>query len=230
MTAVFLKSDCEPDSEMAKIEACVTAFLSLLNPAIKIDTIAQPEDIVVNLTATNRHVGAAGYHVNLKTPDHPTGVPTAFVYPQQIGGLYGYYRPAIYGKDITATVLGKRVVIKKGKLRTTEKFLPGAVTIICHEIAEALADGDVATYTAPDQLGRRILKEVCDWVEGTYFTRVIDGQTIVFPNVALDAFCDVNNKVGPYDLMGLVKAPFQYVGPGKMAWALDSTGKLVRIV
>jgi hypothetical protein len=52
----------------------------------------------------------------------------------------------------------------------------------------------------------------------------------VFSNVALDAFGDVNNKVGLYDLMGLAKAPFQRVGNGKMAWSLDKTGKPVRFV
>jgi hypothetical protein len=39
----------------------------------------------------------------------------------------------------------------------------------------------------------------------------------MFPNIALEAFCNVNNKVGPYDLMGLVKAPFQCVDKGKVA-------------
>ena len=224
MSAVFLKTDCEPTSELAKIEKCVEAFLAVLDPLVKVDTSYNPDDAVVNLTTLNRHVGAAGYHVNLN------GVPTAFIYPQQIGGLYGFYRPAIYGRDLYGTVLGKRIMIRKGKFRTPEKMLPGAVTVICHEIAEALADGDIATYTAPDQLGRKWLKEPCDWVEGTYFKRIVDGQIVVYPNVALEAFTNVNNKVGPYDLMGLVKAPFQCVGTGKMAWGLDSTGKLVRFV
>ena len=224
MAQVFLKTDCEPASELAFIEKCVGVFLSILNPVVKVDTAYNPGDVVINLTPLNRHAGAAGYHVNLN------GVPTAFVYPTQIGGLNGKFYPASWSIPITKTVLGKKIVIRPAKQRSPDIFESGAITVICHEIAEALSDGDVATYTAPDQFGRRILKEVCDWVEGTYFTRVIDGQTIVFPNVALDAFCDVNNKVGPYDLMGLVKAPFQYVGPEKMAWGLDSTGKLVRFV
>lgn len=224
MSAVFLKSDCEPDSELAKIEKCVETFLNIYNPLVRVDTAYQVGDVVINLTQVNRHVGAAGYHVMLN------GVPTAFVYPQQIGGLYGFYRPAHYSLAITKTVLGKRIVIRPSKMTLAEHFEPGAVTVICHEIAEALSDGDIATYTAPDQFGRKWLKEVCDWVEGSFFYRVVDGQTVVFPNVALDAFCDVNNRQGPYDLMGLVKAPFQCAGPKAEAWGLDKDGKLVKFV
>lgn len=224
MTAVFVKTDCEPASELAKIEKCVEVFLAVLNPTVKVDTVYNAGDVVINITALNRHTGAAGYHVNLN------GVPTAFIYPQQIGGIYGYYRPAIWGRDIYATVLGKRIVIRKGIMRTPEKMLLGVVGIICHEIAEALADGDVATYTAPDQLGRRWLYEPCDWVEGTSFMRVVDGNPIVFPNVALPAFTDVANRTGPYDLVGLVKAPFQCVGSGKMAWGKINDGPLTRFI
>ena len=226
MTAVFLKSDCEPASQLANIEKAVETFLTILSPTTKVDTAYNPGDVVINVTSLDRHAGAAGYHLLLN------GVPTAFINPNQVGGVWGFYRPAIYGKDIYATVLGKRIVIRKGKLRTAEKFLPGVITIIAHEIAEALADVDLETYSAPNLLGQSWLVEPCDWVEGTFFTRVIDGQTVVFPNVALlPAFTDIANKTGPYDLMGLVKAPFQCVGSGKMAWGKDPvTGQLVRFV
>ena len=224
MANVFLKTDCEPDSELAFIENCIGYFLSLYTPTTKVDTTYNKGDVVVNLTPLNRHVGAAGYHVLLN------GVPTAFVYPTQVGGLNGVLHPAHWSIPIYATVLGKRIVIRPSKMTIPDRFEPGAITILCHEIAEALSDGDIATYTKPDQLGRVWLKEVADWVEGTYFTKTIQGQVIVFPNIALEAFCDVTNKVGPYDLMGLVKAPFQCVGKKAQAYGKINNGPLTKIV
>lgn len=224
MTAVFLKSDCEPDSEIANIETKVAYFLSVLSPTTKIDTVAQPGDDVINITRLNRHTGAAGYHVLLN------GVPTGFVYPDATRPIWGEYRPAVRGRDITATILGKRIVIRKGQIRSLERFTPGVITTICHEIAEMLADGDIATYTKPDWHGNQWLLEPADWVDGTYFTRTINGNLCVFPNVALPAFSDTTNKVGPYDIMGLVKAPFQPIMPHAYAYAKDpKTGGLVKI-
>ena len=224
MTAVFIKSDVESDSEIANIETKVAYFLSVLSPTTKIDTVAQPGDDVISITRLNRHTGAAGYHVLLN------GVPTGFVYPDAVGGEWGYYRPAIYGADIYKTVLGKRILLRKGILRTPEKMLPGMITILCHELAEMLADGDVATYSAPNARGESWLIEPCDWVEGTFWMKKIGNDVCVFPNVALPAFTDVNNKTGPYDIMGLVKAPFQCVGPGKMAWGKINNGPLTRFI
>jgi hypothetical protein len=220
MTAVFLKSDVEPTSELAKIEVAVAYFLSVLNPAVKIDTTFNAGDVVVNITEQQRHQGAYGYHVLLN------GVPTAFCSPKAVGREWGHYLPAMWKP--AKKLLGKTIV--PASLIHGEQFTPGLITIIAHEIAEALSDGDVATY-ATDQLGREILVEVCDWVEGTYWAKNIGGNMCVFPNVALlPAFTDVNNKVGPYDILGLVKAPFQYVGDKKMAWGKINNGPLTRFV
>lgn len=224
MTAVFLTSNSEPAGELAKIETAVSVFLPLLNPLVKVDTVYNAGDVVINITPLNRHTGAAGYHVLLN------GVPTGFVYPDATRPIWGEYRPAVRGRDITATILGKRIVIRKGQIRSLERFTPGVITTICHEIAEMLADGDIATYTKPDWHGNQWLLEPADWVDGTYFTRTINGNLCVFPNVALPAFSDTTNKVGPYDIMGLVKAPFQPIMPHAYAYAKDpKTGGLVKI-
>ena len=223
MPAIFFKSDCEPTSELANIEAAVEVFLALLSPTTQVTLTPVVGADVVNITVLDRHVGAAGYHTVFN------GAPTAFVYPTTTRPIWGEYRPAIYGHGITVTILGKRIVIRKGKLRTKESFVPGVITTICHEIAEMLADGDVQTFTKPDQLGRSWLLEPADWVNGTYFTKTVNGNLCVFPNVALPVFSDITNKVGPYDLMGLVKAPFQLIMPHAYAYAKDKNGALVKI-
>ena len=49
MSAVFLKSDCEPASELAQIEKCVEVFLAVLNPTVKVDTVYNAGDVAVHL-------------------------------------------------------------------------------------------------------------------------------------------------------------------------------------
>ena len=215
MNGVFLKSDVEPTSTLAQIEAFVEVFLTIYSPTTRVDTTAQPGDDIINITEHNAHVGAGGYHINLN------GVSIAYVKPSARGRLWGTYIPERWSAPIYATVFGKRIIIKPSKLTTPAVYTPGLISDICHEIAECLADGDVETYLGPDRNGFQVLYEPCDWVEGTYFARTINGITAVLPNVALRAFGDLSNKQGPYDLMGLVKAPWGYTGPTAEAWGYD---------
>lgn len=212
---IFLKSDVESSSQLAQIETFVEAFLTVLDPTVKIDTVASAGDDIINITEQQGHAGAAGYHV------FRNGVPTAFVRPSARGRLWGTYIPARYSLAITKTVLGKKIVIRPSKMTTPESFTPGLITDLCHEIAETLSDPNVETYLGPDRNGFQILYEPCDWVEGTFFARTLNGITAVFPNVALKAFADLTNKQGPYDLLGFVKAPWGYVGSISEAWGYD---------
>ena len=212
---IFLKSDVESSTQLAQIESFVALFLSIYSPTTKIDTADNVGDDLINITELNSHVGAAGYHVNLN------GVPTAYVRPSATGRLWGHYTPARWSLPLYKTILGKKILIKPSKQREVESFTRGLITDLCHEIAETLADGDVETYLGPDRKGFNVLYEPCDWVEGTFFAKTLNGITAVFPNVALKSFADLTNKQGPYDLLRLVKAPWGYVGKTAEAWGYD---------
>jgi len=199
METVFLKSDVESTSDLAWIEKAVEIFLGKLNPSITV-TVTPPvsaPEILINITEQNRHVGASGYHVFLN------GQAVAYCSPHASGRLAGYYSPPRYSLPITS--FGK--VIIPSRLRTAERFTPGLITTICHEIAEAITDKDVETYTMPDKNGIRWLLEPCDWVDGSYWKADVNGIPAVFPNVALPSFWDISGKA-PFDLLGIVPAPF----------------------
>ena len=219
MATVFLKSDTEPTSELASIEKKLAYFLSVYSPTTTFDTTFNPGDDVLNITNAGRKAGAAGYHILFN------GVPTALVFPNQVGGLWGQYRAAVHK---TVVIGGK--IIKLPGLRTPERFTPGLITILCHELVEVLCDPDLKQFAPANTRGERWLIEPCDWVEKTYWTRTIDGDVCVFPNAAYwKAFTDESNKQGPYDILGLVPAPFQCVGHPQ-AWGLDSKGVMTKFV
>ena len=212
METVFLKSDVEPASDLAWIESAVECFLAKLNPAVLVSTTQPTAGTVdvINITEQNRHVGASGYHVWLN------GQAVAYCSPHASGRLAGYYSPATYSKAITS--FGK--IIRPAKLRNPERFTPGLITTVCHEIAEAIADRDVETYTMPDKDGVKWLLEPCDWVDGSYWTSQINGTPAVFPNVALPSFSDLAGQT-PFDLCGIVKAPFtKKATPDAYGWGL----------
>lgn len=206
MEIVFLKSDVESTSDLAWVEAAVIKFLARLNPAVGVALTdpatwqTQPEKIdVINLTEQKRKAGASGYHVYLN------GEAIAYCSPNAAHfGLAGLYKPAVYSKPIYS--LGK--IKTPSKLRTPAELFPGLITTVCHEIAECLADRDVATYTAPDpKTGIKWLLEPCDWVYGSYYAETVNDLPAVFPNVALPSFSTPGGKA-PFDLLGIVPAPF----------------------
>lgn len=210
MTTIQLATDSISSGELADVLSGVQYFVPLVKPNVSVTTAPTPGAEVVHITEQKRKVGASGYHIMVN------GVPTAFVSPAASGGyarLWGHYTPALWTRGVK--VLGKQVVAPR--LIHGEIFTPGLITVVCHEIAELLADGNVTTYTAPDSKGRAWLLEPADWVFGTYFVKTMNTIPRVFPNVALDAFHTLGAP-GPYDLCNVVKAPFQLTPKGYAYW------------
>lgn len=217
MTTILLTSDVLSVADLQECLLGTQYFANLLKPDVKITLTPTAGAEVIHITDVGRHTGASGYHIMTN------GTPTAFCSPSAAGRLWGHYTPAMWTKGITA--LGK--VVTQPKLIHGELFTPGLITVICHELAEMLADGNIQTFTAPDSQGRQWLKEPCDWVFGTYLVHTINGIVSVFPNVALDSFSTIGAKA-PYDLCGAVKAPFQMTPKG-YAYYKDAKGNLVKV-
>ena len=200
METVFIKSDVESKSDLAWVEAAVIKFLARLNLSIGV-TLTAPiwgTVDVINLTEQKRKAGASGYHVFLN------GEAVAYCSPSaEHFGLAGLYKPAVYKNSIIGGKITKTTVV-----RTPALLYPGLITTVCHEIAECLADRDVATYTPPaPQTGIKWLLEPCDWLFGSYYAETVNDIPAVFPNVALPSFYDPAGKA-PFDLLGIVLAPF----------------------
>jgi len=203
---VFIDSDIEDKATLANVVAAVNVFLAKLKPGVKAfagtPLHADPSTLLVHITEDKRHTGASGYHIYLN------GEPVAYCLALEAGHVYGHYLPknAAHG----------------------EQFTPSVVATVCHEIAEMLADGNVATYTQPDSRGHQWLLEPCDWVFGEWWIATVNGNVCVFPNVALDSFHDLNGKA-PFDLMGVVKGPFQRSAAGYAYYLDPATKKLLPV-
>ena len=203
MTTVVLTSDVLGPIDLKETLDSVQYFASVLKPGTLITLTPTEGADVIHITEANRHIGASGYHIVVN------GAPTAFCSLRAAGRLEGHYSPALWKRGIK--LLGK--VVTQPKLIHGEEFTPGLITVVCHELAEMFADGNIATYTAEDSQGRQWLKEPCDWVFGTYMVHTINGKVVVFPNVALDSFSTLGAPA-PYDLCGIVKAPFEMTPKG----------------
>ena len=211
-----LDSNVESKQILADILAETTYFMNRLSPSSKVTLTPTPGADVIHITSDNRHAHASGYHIFVN------GVPTGYVVPEV--SIYGHYSPALHVPDVHV----KGVLIPAHEVHS-ERFTSGLITTVCHEMAEMLADGNIATYTRPDFKGHKWLLEPCDWVFQEYFQVLVGKNMCIFPNVALDAFTDLTNKTGPYDLMGKVLEPFQR-SPKGYAYFLDPiTGKLMPV-
>lgn len=214
----FFDTNAEDKTTLNVLVDATSVFLNKLSPGSIATLTPTPGAEVIHLTEDKRHIGASGYHILMN------GIPTAYCSPSAAGRPYGYFNSGI----IRATVVNGKVIHPAHQVHPA-LTTPGLITVVCHEIAEMLADGNIATYSAPDSKGNAWLLEPCDWVFGEYYEDTVDGNLCVFPNVALPAFTDVNNNVGPFDLIGLVKGPFQRSQHG-YAYMLDkTTGKNVPV-
>ena len=201
MTTILLTTDIEDPADLLNIEAAVKYFLSQINPAVAVTTTPTHGAEIVHITDLNRHAGASGYHVSVN------GVPTAYCSPEAAYRLWGYYNSGI----IPGITRNGKVIYPTRQVHEP-LYTPGLITVICHEIAEMLADGNVKTLTAPDSKGRQWLLEPCDWVFGKFLVHTINGNVCIFPDVALDSYSKVNG-LPPYDLLGVIKKPFELNPP-----------------
>ena len=194
MTTIRLINDNElSPADFLNVTAAVSHFVPLVTKAWGLAPVSvvgggtpAPTDWVVNITETNRLVGARGYHKDVN------GVPTAYVSLRAAGRVYGtYIKPLFY----------------KGGLVHPAIYSEGVVTVICHEIAEMLCDPIVENFSKPDAQGRNWLIEVCDHVFGSYSFYSVDGRTCVLPDVTTPNFYELGSHA-PYSLFGGATAPF----------------------
>ena len=203
MTTLVLDSDILSPSDLQEVVAAVKYFVSLIKPATVVTTTPTIGSDVVHITEKLRKIGASGYHISVN------GIPTAECSPKASGRLYGHYTAPLTTRPL---IIKGKTIIKSVQVHGA-LYTSGLITVVCHEIAEMLADGNIATFTAPDSKGREFLLEPCDWVFGTYLVHTINGKVCVFPNVALDAF-SILGAPRPYDLIGAVSAPFALTPKG----------------
>ena len=210
-----LDTNAESKQILADILAETTYFMNRLSPSSKVTLTPTPGADVIHITPDQRHTGASGYHVSVN------GIPTAYCLPEV--SIYGHYNSGILPARVVAGIH-----IPAEKIHEP-LMTPGLITTVCHEMAEMLADGNIATYTRPDSKGHKWLLEPCDWVFQEYFQVLVGKNMCIFPNVALDAFTDVTNKIGPYDLCGKVLGPFQRSSKGYAYYLDPITGKLMPV-
>ena len=197
MTTLCLTNDTLSPTDFNTLVSAVNYFVPLVVKAwnlepVTITTTPTKGAWIVNITDKNRHSGASGYHLDT------LGIPTAWCSPKASGRLWGHYTAPL-------------VILKKqihGALYT-----PGLVTTVCHEIAEMLVDSAISNFSSPDSKGRQWLTEVCDCVFGTYLVHSIGTNVCIFPNIAMPNFYLLGAKA-PFDLLGIVKAPFTLTPQG----------------
>jgi hypothetical protein len=78
---------------------------------------------------------------------------------------------------------------------------------LSHEIFEALIDAFCVQWWQ-GQDGNFYAAEVCDPVQGNIIKVAVNGVNVGVSNFVLRAWQDTESKKGPYDYMGLLKAPF----------------------
>jgi hypothetical protein len=108
-------------------------------------------------------------------------------------------------------------------------FIPGMISVICHEIVEMLADPNLDNWKVmPD--GSSVLVEVGDHANAFHFkaviTSTIKGKVVTnkvcFPDFTLPSFYDAKG-VAPFSYTGAVTAPFTFLH-GCYAYILGKDG------
>ena len=158
----------------------------------------------VFITYKNRHTNASGYH------DALNNVPVIYCLPNTAYNRFGKYR---------------KPWILRGKTILKESFRPGLLTVICHEVAEALIDANNDRYSAPDTSGHEWRVEIGDHCFGAYFT---DANNYVYPDFTLPSFYDTKG-VAPFTHLKSVGKPFTLTPKGYGYWIDRTTNKLVKI-
>ena len=205
-----------PDSgisaqNFATIEAALKLFAPMVTtawnlPPVTITTDPVAGAWVMHITNQNQQVGAAGYH------NVANGIPTAYCSPNASYRVFGNYYPAFS---------------IRGKVLTPERFSPGLVTTIAHEMAEMLCDPTINTVSAVDSNGHQWLVEVCDHVFGSYFPITVFNTACVMPDVTTPNFYKLGSKA-PYSLHNAVSAPFTLTPQG-YAYYKGANGQLIKV-
>jgi len=105
-----------------------------------------------------------------------------------------------------------------------ERFVPGVITVIAHELAEMLIDPMVTRLSTPDGKNRQWVLEVCDHTVGL-FHGTANGVNGVLPDFTTPSFYDDAHGTKPYSYLGVPPAPFTLV-KGAYGYWKDSMGQL----
>jgi hypothetical protein len=231
-------------SELATMVKAVQSFADLATKAwqkspLQVSSASLRVDKTWNvyLSGNKAMAGAYGYHVV------ENGLPAAYISPTTCrltakesashdDNLWGVVRkhPAITTTS-KGVVMGGKVIVKP-KTRTTPGrptfYIPGMVAVICHELAEMIADPAIDNWatipvgTKDFPNGATVLVEIGDHTPG-HFDVTFGTQDVVFPDFTLPSFYDAKGKA-PYSYIGgIITAPFQFVHRA-YAFIRDSTG------
>ena len=201
----LVNEDLLNDREMLILSRAVDHFLPQINTGWSVDSkqVHAPTDKEwkVVISDAKRHQGAAGYHTV------ENGNPIAYCSPKASGRLFGTYHPPF---------------VLRGKTLSGERFLPGLITTICHELAEMLMDPVVTNFSPKDAKGRSWLIEVADPVAFSYlhWTDPVTQTICVLPDVVLPPFYDLQGKA-PFSLRQSISAPFTLAPRGYAYWRDD---------
>lgn len=122
-----------------------------------------------------------------------------------VANALGYHDETPDGR-IYSRVFAKTVLSHHGTLLTG----PNSVSVtLSHEVIEMFADPNINTWA--DNGGAEMLAwELGDPVEATSY--IINGVAV--SNFVLMSYFDMQNKTGPYDMLGLLKAPWSMLRGG----------------
>jgi hypothetical protein len=213
MTTICLINDVNiAPADMATMVSVLQTFCNQVTtawkqPSVTVTTTPSPGAWLVHLTEAKRQSGAYGYHTV------ENGLPVAYCSLKAVSNkLWG-----LYFKPITL----------KGKVIRPETYSEGLISVVAHEIAEALCDPAIGTVSAKDSKGRTWLVEVCDHCSGSFSLVTVNGHQCILPDVTTPAFYDVNGKA-PFTLNNAVKLPFTMTPKG-YGYYKTATGQLVKI-
>jgi hypothetical protein len=228
------------EADLAITVKAVQYFADLVTEAwskeailVSSNTTAVPKTWNIYITDDKAQTGAYGYHVvENKLPAayvSPRMCALGINYPTHLWGTVVKY-PARTMTFKGLTILGK--VIRLPRTVTTHAARPsiyraGMFSVICHELAEMIADPLIDNWaTIPVlltfPLGGTVLVEVGDHTPD-HFSAVVGTQEIVFPDFTLPAFY-TEYAPAPYSCVNKsITAPFQFV-KGAYAFLKDSRG------
>lgn len=180
------------------------------------------DDVPIYITKRNRKLGIAGYH----TVENGNK-PVIYIAPRT--DRFGFFKagkpavPAVPARKIGAITLRARpaVAARPAQIRG------GQLATVAHEVAEVLGDPLIATYSNPDALGHKYLREITDPMHGLYYREVINGVDCILPINVLPNWYELDSQ-GPYDTAGWSKAPFQKAPRGYAFW-VDKFGKFFKV-
>lgn len=211
---IRLINDCNiPATDFDTVTKSLQYFVPLVTNAWKIPGVTVVNggtpvagDWLVYATEKFRHASAAGYHSTID------GVPVSYCSLRASGRLFGTFNKGL---------------VLRGKRITVDRYTPGLVTTLAHEIAEMLCDPQIATVSAVDKQARAWLVEVCDHCFGSYSKFTIGAVNCILPDVTTPAFYNLQG-VAPYSINAACPAPFTMTPKG-YAFYKDATGTLVKI-